>query len=323
MNENNAAATTKDHTTGACDFTRHLVVIDMQNDFLTGALANPDAIAILPKVIAKVDAARKAGAQVSWTLDTHGEDYLETQEGKKLPVPHCIEGTWGHELAADLIPQEDDAQYRKEAFGSLAMAQDFKMVVEQKWMDNGMKGSPFSRSDKGIEIELVGVCTDICVISNAMLLKAALPEARIVVDASCCAGVTPASHENALTAMEACQIEVVTDPTEPEENTWWSKGMDVTDYEDGSFRNQMLPCPNCGAVDGLHVMADLASLNSLEYWVWCEGCDGHWTGRELGTDLSENPEVLVAAWNVEVDHASKSENAGQPARLMEKHANER
>lgn len=266
MNENNATATTEDNATGACDFTRHLIVIDMQNDFLTGALANPDAVAVLPNVIAKVDAARKVGTQVSWTLDTHGEDYLETQEGKKLPVPHCIEGTWGHELAAGLTPQDNDTQYRKEAFGSLAMAQDFKMAVERKWMDNGMKDSPLSRSGKGIEIELVGVCTDICVISNAMLLKAALPEARIVVDASCCAGVTPAGHATALEAMRTCQIDVVTGFATSAADIW-SKGMDVTDYEDGSYCDQMLPCPKCGTTDSLHVKADLASLNSLEYWI--------------------------------------------------------
>lgn len=196
----------------ANDFSKHLVVIDMQNDFLTGALANPDAVAILPEVIAKVDAARKAGdIQISWTRDTHDESYMDTQEGTKLPVPHCIKGTFGHELADGLAPIAGEVEYWKNTFGSIDMAEDFKIAVEQKWLVNDMSDEPFTRQGKGIEIEIVGVCTDICVISNAMLLKAALPEARIIVDARCCAGVTPQSHATALDAMRACQIEVIDD----------------------------------------------------------------------------------------------------------------
>lgn len=206
----------------ANDFTRHLIVVDMQNDFLTGALANGDAVAILSDVIDKVKRAREEGVQVSWTLDTHGEDYMDTQEGAKLPVPHCIKGTWGHDLADGLCPHEGEVQYWKNTFGSFSMASDFKTAVEQKWRESGMKDVPFSPKGAGIEIELVGVCTDICVVSNAMLLKAALPEARIVVDASCCAGVTPESHETALAAMRACQIEVVNDD-------YYVTGAEITD----------------------------------------------------------------------------------------------
>lgn len=198
----------------AKDFSKHLIVIDMQNDFLTGTLANPDAVAILPNVIAKVEAARAAGdVQISWTKDTHrADDYMDTQEGQKLPVPHCIEGTWGHDLVDGLAPAKDEGEFWKGAFGSFGMANDIKLALEQKWMAAGMKDGIPDPKGRNVEIELVGVCTDICVISNAMLLKAALPEARIIVDASCCAGVTPEAHNTAITAMKACQIEVVGEP---------------------------------------------------------------------------------------------------------------
>lgn len=191
-------------------FTKHLIIIDMQNDFLTGALANPDAQAVLPNVIAKVEAARAAGdTQISWTKDTHDAEYMDTQEGKKLPVPHCIAGTRGHDLADGLYVMDGESEYWKGTFGSLGMAQDIKRALEREWVECGTKEDAPAPSGRNVEIELVGVCTDICVISNAMLLKAVLPEARIVVDASCCAGVTPESHECALDAMEAVQIEVI------------------------------------------------------------------------------------------------------------------
>lgn len=194
------------------DFSKHLIVIDMQNDFLTGALANVEAQAVLPNVIAKVEGARRAGdIQISWTRDTHGEDYMETQEGEKLPVPHCIKGTWGHELADGLAVAEGEGEFWKGTFGSWNMADDIKRAIEQKWLEGGMEDGAPTPKGKNVEIEIVGVCTDICVISNAMVLKAALPEARIVVDASCCAGVTPESHKCALDAMRACQIEIVND----------------------------------------------------------------------------------------------------------------
>lgn len=207
----------------ANDFTRHLIVVDMQNDFLTGALANGDAVAILPDVIDKVERAREKGVQVSWTLDTHGEDYMDTQEGAKLPVPHCIKGTWGHDLADGLCPQEGEVQYWKNTFGSFFMATDIKTALEQRWLNGHIMNEDYpTPKGENVEIELVGVCTDICVVSNAMLLKAALPEARIVVDASCCAGVTPENHETALAAMRACQIEVVNDD-------YYVTGTEITD----------------------------------------------------------------------------------------------
>ena len=163
-----------------------LIVIDMQNDFIDGALGTAEAVKIVPAVKAKIEAARAAGSTILFTRDTHGADYLQTQEGRKLPVPHCIRGTAGWEISAAL-PVEDAQIVDKPTFCSVELAHLLVRLAPER-------------------IELVGLCTDICVISNALLLKAALPEVEIRVDAACCAGVTPASHENALQAMRACQI---------------------------------------------------------------------------------------------------------------------
>ena len=172
-----------------------LIVIDMQNDFVTGVLGTPEAQAIVPNVVKKIKEARENGTKVLFTKDTHYNDYLNSQEGKNLPVPHCIKGTKGHDLIPELRPYElQRAVYEKETFGSSILAYDLEV-------DYGME-------DLG-EIELCGVCTDICVISNALLIKARCPEVRIKVDASCCAGVTPESHNNALSAMKMCQIEIL------------------------------------------------------------------------------------------------------------------
>ena len=145
-----------------------LVVIDMQNDFIDGALGTPEAEAIVPNV---VDRVKNFNGLVLATRDTHGGDYLQTQEGRMLPVEHCIRGTYGWEIREEIAE-----------------------LLESGPIDS---------------ITLVGLCTDICVISNAMLLKAFLPEVPIMVDSLCCAGVTPESHERALEAMKACQIEVL------------------------------------------------------------------------------------------------------------------
>lgn len=168
-----------------------LVVVDMQNDFVSGALGTKEAVDIVPHVVGKVEEAVNAGTTLVFTQDTHGANYLATQEGKNLPVPHCIKGTEGWAI----IPQLQEYTVgrtclEKPTFGSIDLAQ---------WAAQGAYD----------EIELVGLCTDICVISNAMLLKAALPEAKLSVDSACCAGVTPASHNNALEAMKMCQITVL------------------------------------------------------------------------------------------------------------------
>lgn len=166
-----------------------LVVVDMQNDFIGGALGTQEAQSILPAVRARIADARKEGEEVAFTRDTHGEEYLSTQEGKNLPVPHCIAGTAGHEIAAGLC-LAGERVFDKPAFGSIELAAYVK--------ERGFAA-----------VELVGVCTDICVISNALLIKAFCPEAEVCVRAGCCAGVTPQSHQTALEAMRACQVKIL------------------------------------------------------------------------------------------------------------------
>lgn len=168
-----------------------LIVVDMQKDFIDGALGTKEAQAIVPHVIEKIEG---FDGRVIATRDTHGADYLQTEEGKHLPVPHCIEGTDGWQLHPEIAARILRRPIDKPTFGSTQLAE-----MLRQW-----------HADTPIEsITLIGLCTDICVISNALLLKAYLPEVPIAVDAACCAGVTPESHENALRAMEMCQISVV------------------------------------------------------------------------------------------------------------------
>ena len=166
-----------------------LVVVDMQNDFIDGALGTKEAVQIVEKVRERIEQAVNDGVQIVYTRDTHTEEYLSTQEGKKLPVVHCVKGTKGWEIS-DRVYKDGYPVIDKSSFGSLELAE---------WVQ--------SRGNID-EIELIGLCTDICVISNAMILKAKLPEAAISVNASCCAGVTPQSHANALEAMKMCQIDI-------------------------------------------------------------------------------------------------------------------
>ncbi len=167
-----------------------LAVIDMQNDFISGALGTPEAKAIVPRVKEKIEAARASGVRVVFTRDTHTEDYLNTQEGRNLPVPHCLLGTDGWQICGQL-DAADAAVFDKPGFGSPELIRFLCMLPALE------------------EVEFIGLCTDICVITNAMMLKGALPELRVKVDAACCAGVTPASHENALEAMKMCQIGII------------------------------------------------------------------------------------------------------------------
>ena len=165
-----------------------LVVVDMQNDFVDGALGTAEAVAIVPNVVEKVKAAKEAGDQIIFTMDTHEANYPETAEGKNLPIEHCIRETPGWKLIPPLRPLTAGTKIvQKPTFGSTQLS--YLVAIE-----------------KYDEIELIGLCTDICVISNALLLKATVPETPIIVDASCCAGVTPESHKNALEAMKMCQI---------------------------------------------------------------------------------------------------------------------
>ena len=166
-----------------------LVVVDMQNDFIGGPLGTREAEAVVPAVAARIKRAKADGDELLFTRDTHGDDYPASAEGKKLPVAHCLRGTYGWQIDGRF----DTAGAKildKPAFGSVALGE-------------------YVRSGGYGEIELVGVCTDICVISNALLVKAFSPETRVAVRRDCCAGVTPESHENALRAMAVCQIEII------------------------------------------------------------------------------------------------------------------
>ena len=175
-----------------------LIVVDMQNDFIDGALGSKEAVTIVGKVAEKVMAAQQEGSLVLFTRDTHGEDYLATEEGKNLPVPHCIERSEGWQLSGKIPYPEKSRVFDKFTFGSMDLG-------------NFLKELAFPPE----KVELVGLCTDICVLSNAVIAKAALPNAHIVVDAACCAGVTPQSHDTALAAMKGIQIEVINQGQEP------------------------------------------------------------------------------------------------------------
>ena len=174
-----------------------LIVVDMQNDFVTDALGTAEAVAIVPAVVERVKEAQKTGERIFFTRDTHESVYLQTQEGQKLPVEHCLRGSKGWEIVPQLkalSEAPDVTVLDKPSFGSTVLGETLRELDGKEHIET---------------ITLVGLCTDICVISNALLVKAFLPEVPIRVEAACCAGVTPASHENALEAMKVCQIEVV------------------------------------------------------------------------------------------------------------------
>lgn len=170
---------------------KYLIVVDMQKDFVNGALGTKEAEAIVPAVLEKV---QNFEGEIIFTKDTHFADYLSTSEGKMLPVEHCIKDTDGWMLIEELekyCAENSNTVYEKITFGCKELAQDMLAKHEE---------------DPIGSIELIGLCTDICVVSNALLLKAFLPEVEIAVDASCCAGVTPAAHQAALQTMSSCQI---------------------------------------------------------------------------------------------------------------------
>ena len=168
-----------------------LLVVDMQNDFIDGALGSADALGIVDAVAKRIS---EFSGEVIFTRDTHFENYLSTQEGVKLPVKHCIKNSFGWQISDKLPIPEGARIIDKETFGSSELA---LMLAKENLL------SPIT------EIEIVGLCTDICVISNAFLLKAYLPECEIKVNSALCRGVTPESHGNALSAMAACQINIV------------------------------------------------------------------------------------------------------------------
>ena len=168
-----------------------LIVVDMQNDFIDGSLGTPEALSIVSNVKKKIEEYNSRGDKIVFTRDTHFDNYLQTNEGKNLPIEHCVRLTPGWEIRKELTDGLSKVDYiDKYTFGYLY------------WQN-------YFEHEKVSEIEIVGLCTDICVVSNALILKATLPEAVITVDASCCAGVTPESHKAALTAMKMCQINVI------------------------------------------------------------------------------------------------------------------
>lgn len=166
-----------------------LIVVDMQKDFIDGALGTPEAVAIVPAVIQKIHQYIDNGDNVIFTRDTHTIHYMDTMEGKNLPVIHCVKGTPGWEIPEE-IDQPECCHIDKPNFGY-----PFWDVIAQDVCEMD-------------DIELVGLCTDICVVSNALILKATYPEALISVDPKCCAGVTPATHEAAIATMKMCQIQI-------------------------------------------------------------------------------------------------------------------
>ncbi|MDD3610848.1 MAG: cysteine hydrolase [Eubacteriales bacterium] len=168
-----------------------LLVVDMQNDFISGSLGSKEAEAILPRVRELIDS--YPADKVYFTRDTHQEDYLETQEGRKLPIAHCLEGSEGWQIEESLEKRRQTTIIDKPAFGSVELA---RLLAE------------LNQEEVIRSLRFVGLCTDICIISNALIAKAVLPEAEIIVDASACAGVTPEQHQTALDAMKVCQITI-------------------------------------------------------------------------------------------------------------------
>ena len=176
-----------------CKMKKILIVVDMQKDFVDGALGSKEAVAIVDNVVKKIE---NFEGDIIVTYDTHHENYAQTQEGKNLPVPHCIKGTDGWELDRKVQAAVDKKGYKaieKLTFGSVELPEYIK--------------ANYNTDD--IEIELIGLCTDICVVSNALLMKANFIETKVSVDANCCAGVTPESHNAAITTMKMCQINII------------------------------------------------------------------------------------------------------------------
>lgn len=172
-----------------------LVVVDMQNDFVTGSLENKEAQAIVPGIATMIKNLNTNDSLI-FTRDTHEGDYLETFEGQKLPVIHCIKGTYGHQIVRDLLGYRDACIVNKNTFGSSKLVHIIKVQAKQCKIDE-------------FEIHLVGTCTDICVVSNALMLRMNFPNTRIVVHKDLCAGTSVEAHEAAMVVMQSCQIDVV------------------------------------------------------------------------------------------------------------------
>ncbi len=181
-----------------------LIVVDMQNDFIDGALGSKEAASIVDHVAEKIREAEEHQDTIVFTQDTHDANYLSTEEGKNLPIPHCIRNTKGWEISDRLPLPKEYTIFHKETFGSSALSEFIAKLA---------------RTKEDYVFEVIGLCTDICVLSNAVVVKTFFPNAHIVVDAACCAGVTPQSHDTALDAMKAIQIEIIHQGKEPWRNS--------------------------------------------------------------------------------------------------------
>lgn len=171
-----------------------LVVVDMQKDFIDGSLGTKEAVAIVPNVIEKIKKYENSNDLICYTMDTHFENYLETQEGKKLPVKHCIKNTDGWQIPETILRNNKNYIFEKHTFGSIDLIKFLKIKNE---------------INKFESIEFIGLCTDICVISNAMLAKANFLDTNVMVDEKCCAGVSIKTHKEALSVMKCCQIDII------------------------------------------------------------------------------------------------------------------
>lgn len=194
---------------------KFLVVIDMQNDFCTGALKNDDAVAVIPFIKAQIENARKNGAQIIYTRDTHGSDYMETGEGKHLPVPHCIRDTKGWEIVDELAPKGNVLVYNPGV--PVKLDADNADIIVNKTHFGFDDWKRFIPEDS--EVTVVGTCTDICVVSNSLAMKT-IEGVEVTVLAEGCAGLTKEKHEHALDVMASCQCRVIYDlaATVAEEN---------------------------------------------------------------------------------------------------------
>ena len=181
---------------------RLLIVVDYQNDFVDGALGFEGAELLDERIAAKIDEYRETGDSVCFTYDTHHGNYLETQEGRKLPIPHCIEGTPGFELYGQVATRlhDSDSVFRKPTFGSTAL---FERLCERQRVATEVGSLPYE------SIELVGLVSNMCVLSNAVIARTACPDVPIIIDATCTAASDPEMHEKALDIMEGLQIQVV------------------------------------------------------------------------------------------------------------------
>lgn len=181
-----------------------LVVVDVQNDFVDGVLGTPESRAIIPNIVKKI---QNWDGAILYTMDTHSDTYLNTNEGKHLPIPHCIQDTWGWKqnsaVASIISAREVESKFPETSVWSLK-----KSTFGSRCLGNVIFNGHYSY------IEFIGLCTDICVVSNALILKADCPECTIAVDPTCCAGTTPENHKAALTTMKMCQIEILGESNE-------------------------------------------------------------------------------------------------------------